>query len=69
MTFSLDFALLYAYTLCLFAFLLFWLIPQLFRAVRETIQSRLEQRSQRAKLAGSPPSRPQTRLEAFTSGA
>ncbi len=69
MTFSLDFALFYAYTLCLFAFLLFWLVPQLVRAVFDTIRSRAKQRSQGTVLPQAPPRRPQTRLEAFTSRA
>ncbi len=65
MTFNLDFALFYAYTLCLFAFLTFWLIPELFRAVTESLRIRLEARKGN-QAASDPPRAAQTRLEAFT---
>ena len=35
MTFNLDLALFYAYTLTLFAFVALWLLPQLLRALLE----------------------------------
>jgi hypothetical protein len=64
MTFNLDFALFYAYTLALFAFLAIWLISQLGRALVTSVRSwratrrppRLQPRAGRAL----------TRLEAFT---
>jgi hypothetical protein len=66
MTFNLDFALFYAYTLCLFSFLLFWLIPQLIRAFAESIGSWNRARKGLDAGVNSRPSRPpQTKLEAF----
>jgi len=66
MTFNLDFALFYAYTLCLFAFLAFWMIPELFRAITASVRNRVAGRQ--ARLTGEPlPSHPaETRFEAFT---
>lgn len=67
MTFNLDFALFYAYTLCLFAFLIFWLIPELFRAITESIRSRIAARKGLpGQGSATPPRTAQTRLEAFT---
>ena len=65
MTFNLDFALFYAYTLCLFAFLVFWLIPELFRALAISIRTRIARR-QLDRQGPSEPPRVTTRLDAFT---
>jgi hypothetical protein len=69
MMFNLDFALFYAYTLCLFAFLVFWLIPQLFRAFVGSHRRLSPAPFLGAEVGaseGEPPRSPQTRLEAFT---
>lgn len=66
MTFNLDFALFYAYTLCLFAFLLFWVVPRLFRAVMGSGSLGYTAREIHAEEAPASDAVHRTRLEAFT---
>ncbi|MFT3928100.1 MAG: hypothetical protein QM778_36565 [Myxococcales bacterium] len=66
MTFNLDFALFYAYTLCLFAFLAFWMIPQLFTALRDATRDWIERRRNPGGRAPRPSRPSETRFEAFT---
>ncbi len=65
MTYSLDFALFYAYTLGLFAFLLFWAAPRLFRAIFSPTLGSTPAGQDNETAPRIEPS-PQTRLEAFT---
>jgi hypothetical protein len=67
MTFNLDFALFYAYTLALFAFALLWLTTQLVHAVNQHLRAMRAARHLAAQRKIQP-ERPRTvtRLEAFT---
>ena len=66
MTFDLNFALFYAYTLALFAFIILWLAPALVRALIASARDRKGAGSSRPEARDLARERAVTRLEAFT---